>query len=81
MKNLNLQMPDSIDIEELITGKSLKEYPPEFADILRLDSIVVSEALAEIILGVLRAALSLPEDRRVYLAQQGEPCMAALGAK
>ena len=70
MPNLTIQMPDSIDVAGILG------FPPT----VDINTVMVSEALGEIILGVLNSALRLPETRTAYLEQAGEIGMAAIVA-
>ena len=69
MKTLKIQIPDSVDVEEEILGRSMG---------LPVDSIIVSEALAKVLLGMLEVTVTLPEDCMLQVDQPGETCMASI---
>jgi hypothetical protein len=87
MRNLTIQIPDDVNIEErLAPGHAafVAKFAgdPRYAHIGRVDTIMVSTALAELLLGMLRVAVTLPgasmHHEAFILDIEGEPCMASM---
>ncbi|HZA24604.1 MAG TPA: hypothetical protein VFA32_18740 [Dehalococcoidia bacterium] len=78
MRTLTLLFSDEVDVEDRLGIPMPAGISDEMAKALQIQTILVSDALAEIILSALRGALHIPENCPVFLDIPGHPELAAI---